>query len=107
MSKRQLLCLLGVWVAIFLFLGLPSMWHRILAVITGLVIVCVSYTLPGTHSTTSKTNSTSGMGSAGSTDGSEMGVGTGVGMGVKTGTGVNLNDNLGPENYKNTFVENK
>jgi hypothetical protein len=46
MSKRQLLCVLGVWVMIFLFLGLPSSWHEIIAVVTGLIIVAVSYTLP-------------------------------------------------------------
>lgn len=46
MSKRQLLCLLGVWVAVFLFLGLPSSWHLAIAVITGLLIVIIAYTLP-------------------------------------------------------------
>ena len=35
--------ILGVWTAIFLFLGFPSGWYRVIAVITGLVIVAVSY----------------------------------------------------------------
>lgn len=46
MSKRQLLCVLGVWVMAFLFLGLPSTWHKIIALVTGLLIVGISYTLP-------------------------------------------------------------
>lgn len=51
MSKRQTLCILGAWVIIFLFLGLPSLWHKILAVITGLAIIIVSYNPPPSHST--------------------------------------------------------
>ncbi len=46
MSKRQFLCLLGVWVAVFLFLGLPSSWHVIIAVVTGLLIIITAYSLP-------------------------------------------------------------
>jgi len=46
MSKRQLLCLLGVWVIIFLFLGLPYPWHEVIAVISGLIIILISYNLP-------------------------------------------------------------
>lgn len=46
MSKRQILCLLGVWVILFLFLGVPSLWHKIIAVFTGLIIILVSYNLP-------------------------------------------------------------
>jgi len=46
MSKRQWLCIFGVWVAIFLFLGLPPFWHQIISVITGVVIVAISYNLP-------------------------------------------------------------
>jgi hypothetical protein len=46
MSKRQLLCVLGAWVAVFLFLGLPSPWHKVIAIVTGLIIIAVSYTLP-------------------------------------------------------------
>lgn len=53
MSKRQLLCVLGVWVAVFLFLGLPSQWHKVLAVITGLLIVTVSYNLSAPTQATS------------------------------------------------------
>lgn len=46
MSKRQILCLLGVWVILFLFLGVPSLWHKIISAITGLIIIFVSYNLP-------------------------------------------------------------
>jgi hypothetical protein len=46
MSKRQFLCVLGIWVAIFLFLGLPTSWDKPIAVITGLIIVIAAYTLP-------------------------------------------------------------
>jgi hypothetical protein len=46
MSKRQWLSLLGVWVMIFLFLGVPSLWHKIISVFTGLIIIFISYNLP-------------------------------------------------------------
>ncbi len=46
MSKRQWLCILGVWVMIFLFLGIPSLWHKIFALITGIVIISIAYNLP-------------------------------------------------------------
>ena len=37
--------LFGVWVAIFLFLGLPDSWHSILAIITGVCIIITAYSL--------------------------------------------------------------
>lgn len=46
MSKRQWLCVLGVWTMIFLFLGFPSLWHKVIAVVTGLIVVFISYRLP-------------------------------------------------------------
>lgn len=46
MSKRQVLCVLGVWVMIFVFLGIPSLWTKILAILTGLIIIAVSYNIP-------------------------------------------------------------
>ncbi|NDB58409.1 hypothetical protein EB001_08180 [bacterium] len=46
MSKRQILCILGFWVMIFLFLGVPSLWHKIIAGVSGLVIILISYNLP-------------------------------------------------------------
>ena len=58
MSKRQLLCLLGVWVMIFLFLGLPSTWHRAIAVITGLLVIIVAYNLPASISKPSEPKGT-------------------------------------------------
>lgn len=38
--------MLGVWVIVFLFLGFPSDWEKILAVVSGLLIIVVAYTLP-------------------------------------------------------------
>jgi len=46
MSKRQWLCLLGAWVMIFLFLGVPTLWHKIIALFSGLIIILISYNLP-------------------------------------------------------------
>jgi MFS-type transporter involved in bile tolerance (Atg22 family) len=43
MSKRQFLMLIGVWVAIFLFLGFPLVWHKIIGVISGLAIIAIAY----------------------------------------------------------------
>lgn len=48
MSKRQFLMLIGVWVAVFLFLGFPLLWHKIIAVVSGLVIIMMAYRLPST-----------------------------------------------------------
>ena len=49
MSKRQLLSILGVWVMIFLFLGFPSAWHKPVALISGLIIIAISYNIPQEH----------------------------------------------------------
>lgn len=35
--------ILGVWVAVFLFLGFPTGWDKILAVLTGVIITGISY----------------------------------------------------------------
>lgn len=43
MSKQQILMLLGVWVIVFLFLGFPQEIDKILALLTGIVIVITSY----------------------------------------------------------------
>ncbi|HEY4503501.1 MAG TPA: hypothetical protein VJJ28_00090 [Candidatus Paceibacterota bacterium] len=45
MSKRQLLCVLGVWVMFFLFLGIPSSWHKISAILSGLAIIAIAYNI--------------------------------------------------------------
>ena len=45
MSKRQIIILLGVWIAIFLFLGFPRGWHKILAIATGLYLIAIAYRL--------------------------------------------------------------
>ncbi len=46
MSKRQVLSILGVWVMVLVFLGIPSFWIKTLYVITGLIIIAVSYNIP-------------------------------------------------------------
>ncbi|MEK7213630.1 MAG: hypothetical protein AAB637_00730 [Patescibacteria group bacterium] len=59
MSKRQWLCVLGVWVMVFLFLGVPSFWHKIFALISGIIIIFISYNLPSEErSNTSYSSST-------------------------------------------------
>ncbi len=45
MSKRQIIMVLGVWVAILLFLGFPQGWQKILAVATGLYLIILAYSL--------------------------------------------------------------
>jgi hypothetical protein len=55
MSKRQLLCLLGAWTIVFLFLGLPSGWHKIIAIVTGLLVIIVAYNLPAAQSSVDTT----------------------------------------------------
>lgn len=57
MSKRQIICLLGVWVIIFLFLGFPSSWDKIIAVISGLAIIAIAYnTAPDQKANPDKAN---------------------------------------------------
>ena len=37
--------LLGVWVIIYPFFGVPASWHKVIAVLTGLVIVFITLKL--------------------------------------------------------------
>ena len=37
--------MLGVWVAIFLFLGFPQGWQKIFAIATGLYLIILAYSL--------------------------------------------------------------
>ena len=46
MSKRQALSIIGVWVMVFIFLGIPSSWHKIIAIVTGIVIIAIAYNIP-------------------------------------------------------------
>ncbi|HEY4478467.1 MAG TPA: hypothetical protein VI775_01350 [Candidatus Paceibacterota bacterium] len=46
MSKRQTLSIIGVWVMVFIFLGIPSIWHKIIAIVTGLIIIAIAYNTP-------------------------------------------------------------
>lgn len=46
MSKRQILMLLGVLTMVFLFLGFPSMLDKILALLIGLIIIIMAYSMP-------------------------------------------------------------
>ncbi len=57
MSKRQWLCLFGVWFSLFLFLGFPSSWHKPIAVISGLIIVGISYNIPHERKTNKNSES--------------------------------------------------
>ena len=42
MSKRQWLCVMGVWVMFALFLGFPIAWHKIILLISGLIIIIIA-----------------------------------------------------------------
>ena len=46
MSKRQWLCVFGVWVMVFLFMGFPSSWHKVIALISGIIIIAIAYNIP-------------------------------------------------------------
>ena len=48
--------ILGVWIVIFLFLGFPSSWDRVFALISGLLIVIIAYRLKSETSTRSLGN---------------------------------------------------
>jgi len=43
MSRQQWLSIIGVWVMIFWKLGFPEAWKPIIAIITGLVIIFISF----------------------------------------------------------------
>jgi hypothetical protein len=51
MSKRQWLCIFGVWVMFFLFLGFPAAWHKIIAIVSGIIIIAIAYSLPQEQAT--------------------------------------------------------
>lgn len=50
MSKRQLLCVFGAWIMIFLFLGFPTKWQKVIAVVSGLAVIGISYSFPAPSS---------------------------------------------------------
>ncbi len=43
MSQRQLIVLIGVWVIVYPFLGVPSSWFKIIGLLTGLVVIAFAY----------------------------------------------------------------
>ena len=43
MSKKKILFLTGVWVMVLPFLGFPTIWKKILLVLTGGMLISVSY----------------------------------------------------------------
>lgn len=45
MSKRQLIIILGVWIMVFLFLGFPSAWDKVFALVTGFLLCLVAFKL--------------------------------------------------------------
>lgn len=59
MSKRQWLCIMGVWVMVFLYLGFPIGWHKIILIISGLIIIAIAYNLPQEHSNIIKDSNSS------------------------------------------------
>ena len=46
MSKRQFLSIVGLWIIIYLFLGIPAVWDKILSIISGIIIIIIAYRLP-------------------------------------------------------------
>jgi hypothetical protein len=45
MAKKQWISVLGLWIMIFLFLGFPSTWDKWFAVVTGMLIIAISYSM--------------------------------------------------------------
>jgi len=45
MYKARIFLVLGTWMVVLPFLGLPYSWKDILCVLTGLVVICFSYVL--------------------------------------------------------------
>jgi divalent metal cation (Fe/Co/Zn/Cd) transporter len=43
MSRQQWLSIVGVWVMVFLFLGFPAAWDKIIALVTGLLVIFISF----------------------------------------------------------------
>jgi len=43
MSKRQVLILLGIWIAVFLFLGFPSSGDKIISLVSGILIIWIAF----------------------------------------------------------------
>lgn len=43
MSRQQWLSIIGVWVAVFLYLGFPAALDKIIAVASGLLIILISF----------------------------------------------------------------
>ena len=57
MSRQQWLSIIGVWVMVFLYLGFPTGWDKIFALITGLLIILISFRVTGRgHPPTSRTH---------------------------------------------------
>lgn len=45
MSKQQILMILGIWIAIILFLGFPSGWDKAFALISGLLVAGIAWSM--------------------------------------------------------------
>ena len=51
MSKRQVLIIIGILVALIPFLGFPSTWDQIITLVLGFIIIAVAYRIkPGVSS---------------------------------------------------------
>ncbi len=44
MRKARILLILGIWIAILPYLGFPLSWKDILATLSGLLLIYISYT---------------------------------------------------------------
>lgn len=45
MSRARTLLLLGIWVAVMPYLGFPSSWKNGLMILTGLILMYISYVM--------------------------------------------------------------
>ncbi len=43
MSQRQWIVVVGVWIMFFLFIGIPSSWEKVLAILTGILVIFMAY----------------------------------------------------------------
>lgn len=41
MSKRKTLIIIGVWMIVFLFIGFPSTWDKLFAIVTGIIVLSI------------------------------------------------------------------
>lgn len=46
MSKKQIIIIISIFIMLFLFLGFPDFWDKMIAIFSGLLIIYLTYGLP-------------------------------------------------------------